>query len=451
MICHVFVSGGESSQVAAVGMLSQIEGPSASNALATLAVFSPSKEVRSRAADKLSHRDPRDVVGRLINLIRPPFKYKVRPGNGPGTTGELLVEGEEFNLQRLYQYSMIDLRTIPMGPPISMQMPGGGPVAAAGSNTSQLSSILGSKAINNFQANNSGTSRLTNQALILTEQAALMAFNAAQNEMMIANAMAENLRRNQAVQQSLANDIETVEAVNKQLNQMNDRVLPVLKTLTGQELGPDPEPWRKWWTDQLGYVYQSSQPENKPTFSDTVSMPNTVVNLPVLQLVPPHSACFSAGTLVHTIDGPRKIESIQVGDRVLSQNTSTGVLGFQPVMAVHKNEPSSTVRIATDGETIVATGIHRFWKSGKGWVMARDLKAGDRLRMVGGTVPIESIETDQTQPVYNLDVADNRDFFVGKKGLLVHDFSFVQSVPTPFDRLPELAAKGAAGPVAGGP
>ena len=112
------------SQVAAVGMLSQIEGPSASNALATLAVFSPSKEVRSRAADNLSHRDPRDVVGRLINLIRPPFKYKVRPGNGPGTTGELLVEGEAFNLQRLYQYSMIDLRTIPVSPPISMQMPG---------------------------------------------------------------------------------------------------------------------------------------------------------------------------------------------------------------------------------------------------------------------------------------------------------------------------------------
>ena len=36
------------------------------------------------------------------------------------------------------------------------------------------------------------------------------------------------------------------------------------------------------------------------------------------------------------------------------------------------------------GETIVATGIHRFWKAGKGWTMARDLKAGDRLRMIGG-------------------------------------------------------------------
>jgi hypothetical protein len=69
--------------------------------------------------------------------------------------------------------------------------------------------------------------------------------------------------------------------------------------------------------------------------------------------------------------------------------------------------------------------------------MARDLKAGDRLRMVGGVASIDSIESDQTQPVYNLDVADQRDFFVGKAGLLVHDFTFVQPVLAPFDRLPE--------------
>ena len=60
--------------------------------------------------------------------------------------------------------------------------------------------------------------------------------------------------------------------------------------------------------------------------------------------------------------------------------------------------------------------------------------------MVGGTVAIEAIEADKTQPVYNLDVADNRDFFVGTKGLLVHDFSFVQPVLEPFDRQPSLGA-----------
>ena len=101
---------------------------------------------------------------------------------------------------------------------------------------------------------------------------------------------------------------------------------------------------------------------------------------------------------------------------------------------MHRNRPSATLRIALDGETIVATGIHRFWKAGKGWIMARDLKPGDVIRAIGGAARVKSIETDATQPVYNLDVAENRDFFVGTKGFLVHDFSFVQPVLAPFDR-----------------
>jgi hypothetical protein len=110
-------------------------------------------------------------------------------------------------------------------------------------------------------------------------------------------------------------------------------------------------------------------------------------------------------------------------------------------VATHRNPPAATLRIAIGGESIDATGIHRFWKAGKGWTMARELKAGDHLRMVGGTVAIESIEADKTQPVYNLDVAQDRDFFVGMKGLLVHDFSFVQPVLEPFDRQPELVTQ----------
>jgi len=73
--------------------------------------------------------------------------------------------------------------------------------------------------------------------------------------------------------------------------------------------------------------------------------------------------------------------------------------------------------------------------------MARELKAGDRLRVVGGVAEVRSIENDKTQPVYNLDVAGNRNFFVGAEGLLVHDFSFVQPVAEPFDRQPDLEAR----------
>ena len=110
------------------------------------------------------------------------------------------------------------------------------------------------------------------------------------------------------------------------------------------------------------------------------------------------------------------------------------------MVATHRNQPTRTLRITIGGESIVATGIHRFWKAGKGWTMVRELKTGDQLRMVGGIVAIESIETDKSQPVYNLDVALNRDFFVGTKGLLVHDFSFVQPVSEPFDHQPDLGS-----------
>ena len=51
----------------------------------------------------MKHRDPRDVVGRLIGMVHKPLKYQVRPVRGPGAPGELFVEGERFNVQRVYE------------------------------------------------------------------------------------------------------------------------------------------------------------------------------------------------------------------------------------------------------------------------------------------------------------------------------------------------------------
>jgi hypothetical protein len=55
------------------------------------------------------------------------------------------------------------------------------------------------------------------------------------------------------------------------------------------------------------------------------------------------------------------------------------------------------------------------------------------------------VESDKVQPVYNLDVAENRNFFVGKQGCLVYDYSLVQPVLAPFDREPDLEALGTKG------
>jgi hypothetical protein len=551
MIWALFVREGERLQLAAVQMLGQIDGPSASNGLAVLAVFSPASPVRQRAIETLKMRDPRDVVGRLIGLVQKPYKYQVRHVNGLGSPGELFVEGERFNIQRFYYnltptfmlgqgrlfspdvpfdpYNVrnLILATVPnhiTGPPpaaISADRVMGSypfPVSpqsaalagkAMADNPQSAAAILGrllsdpsnrfapsgywflpipqngvgayvavphpqiqanggssvdqvranintmeaaarhlamenAAAINWLRMNQQNPNNPLHQAAIInrlennpanrqagialdgidTAQAMAM-----QRDLAIAQELETIRQTNQDLELRLAMDVQFVELTNTGINLCNDRALPVLQAVSGKDFGVEPEKWKKWWTDQLGYVYQSETPSTKPTYTDFVAGPEGII----------HPACFAAGTLVQTIDGPRPIESIRIGDQVLSQGTATGQLEFQPVLATHCNQPASTLRIAIDGESVVATGIHRFWRAGEGWTMARELKAGNRLRAVGGIVEVKSIETDKTQPVYNLDVAGNRDFFVGTKGVLVHDFSFVQPVLEPFDRQPELA------------
>jgi hypothetical protein len=89
-------------------------------------------------------------------------------------------------------------------------------------------------------------------------------------------------------------------------------------------------------------------------------------------------------------------------------------------------------------EEISVTGIHRFWKVAHGWVMARDLKPGDRLRVLGGVAVVASTEEGPVQPVFNLEVAEGKSFFVGDLGALVHDNSLVAAVTEPFDAEPQF-------------
>jgi Pretoxin HINT domain len=125
---------------------------------------------------------------------------------------------------------------------------------------------------------------------------------------------------------------------------------------------------------------------------------------------------------------------------VLSQDPKTGVLSFQPVLTVYHNPPAPTLTIDLGGETVVATAIHRFWRAGKGWAMARDLKPGDLIRTLGGTARVVAVTENAVQPVFNLEVAGGHSFFVGDRGALVHDNSLVQPLHQVFDAAPEIAA-----------
>jgi hypothetical protein len=217
----------------------------------------------------------------------------------------------------------------------------------------------------------------------------------------------------------------------------NRKVSDALRELTGQTtVGSDPararESWSAWWADERGYPYTPGARPPKQTMAQASS---TVFIFGY--------SCFAAGTPVQTLLGVRPIESIQVGDQVLAQDVTTGTLNFEPVVALHHNPPKATLRIDLGDEAIVATPIHRFWKAGQGWAMARELKPGDTIRRLGGTARVVSVSEEKIQPVFNLDVTHCRTFFVGASGALVHDNSLVDPVLRPFDAPKPPAVAGA--------
>ena len=117
-------------------------------------------------------------------------------------------------------------------------------------------------------------------------------------------------------------------------------------------------------------------------------------------------------------------------------------LSFQPIQVVHHNAPSgATLNVALDnGDTLVASIYHRFWRAGRGWAQARELKAGDTLRTLAGLAKVVAVTEGDVVPVFNLDVAQNRTFFVGKHDALVHDNTLPDAHLTPFDAEPVVAA-----------
>ena len=84
--------------------------------------------------------------------------------------------------------------------------------------------------------------------------------------------------------------------------------------------------------------------------------------------------------------------------------------------------------IETEGDEIRSTQGHRWWVSGKGWVMAADLEPGMNLHTASGTVRIKAVREDGEKPTFNLVVDEYHTYFVGKDRVL--SFDNVEPVPT---------------------
>jgi Pretoxin HINT domain len=468
MVWSVFARGDEANQHIAVKLLGQIDAPGSSRALALLGLFSPSAAVRQMCTEILRRRDPREYAGILVAMIRDPIKYKVKPVGGPGSTGALTVEGRKADTQRRYSPPPRPVYIPALNDMISPDaygqpvvyhplgyygaMGGHGPaigqtpnaptsttlanLASHGRSPQQIITGLGGVIASNRGQSEATMTKMSNSDYVLVPTGIPYV------QIPIGQMMAAAEATAYLAQQQLASDVRSIEEVNATIAQANARALMMLADVSGRDFGADRVSWDKWLTDLQGYAYVSPpSPVEKPTIVEDVPI-SIVAPPPVVMIEGPMVAvrysCFGAGTLVWTLEGTRPIEQLRAGDEVLSRDTATGLLSFKPVVTAYHNPPNATYRIDLGGESIVATGIHRFWKAGVGWVMARDLKVGDRLRTPGGVIDVTSVKPDPVQPVFNLKLADGNSFLVGASGVLAHDNSVVNPEEKPFDRVPTI-------------
>jgi hypothetical protein len=197
----------------------------------------------------------------------------------------------------------------------------------------------------------------------------------------------------------------------------NKRVLQALAATTDQKLRDDPQEWWQWWRDYNEYHWPQ---QTYISYSNDYARYQTP---PPVQVIKGQS-CFLAGTLVQTQIGREPIESIRPGDRVLAQDQNTGELIYKLVLRTTLRPPAKMVRIHAGGDEITTTLGHPFWVDGRGWKMAKELKAGDLLHSLGGAVRVDKIEQAGEEKAYNLVVDDFNTYFVGQQGLLVHDNEF---------------------------
>lgn len=146
----------------------------------------------------------------------------------------------------------------------------------------------------------------------------------------------------------------------------------------------------------------------------------------IISLMSLHQTYFTGETLVATEDGQKRIDEIEVGDKVWAYDIYTGETELKEVLTVYIKDQNEILHLHTTVGNIDTTTNHPFYVLDKGWVAARDINEGDEVYLINGsTAVVTGSELERlAEPikVYNLEVADYNTYFVGNVPVLVHNY-----------------------------
>lgn len=382
----VLAGRSEAAALAAVNGLREIDHFESSQALARQAVFSKWERVRKASIELLKGREFRDFVPQLIDLLGTPTQ-----------SGSFITSFPAWNAL-VYSY-------------------------VAARETEDQFQIVSFHQVNQLVVFVAGLDRPHNEA-----------FEALQ--------AVEGTMRSRASNDAIRTSAAVVKAIQERTSgrwnawttELNSRIIRVLAAISGRNETPDPRSWWAWWNETSEQMKGAGKVVVRVDESDTTYIPFTVIRS--------HS-CFAAGTSVLTEIGPRPVEEIRAGDRVLSKDIETGKLTFKPVLQTTLGPRQELFAVNFADETITATGGHRFWVSGEGWVKARDLKPHALIHTATGNTPVWSVKKGPATETYNLVVDGFHTYFVGKGAMLVQDLPLPQPTNCVVPGLPrsEVAAK----------
>lgn len=131
-------------------------------------------------------------------------------------------------------------------------------------------------------------------------------------------------------------------------------------------------------------------------------------------------ACFTGETLVSTEKGLQAIKDLKLNDKVYSKNKENQI-ELKEIDKLFSHITNTIYKINTGSNIISSSWSHPFYVYGKGKVLAKDLKAGDKLQDIeNNIILIESIEVlSNSMPVFEIRVKDNANYFVGNDKIFV--------------------------------
>lgn len=369
--------------------LNKFVDPEATQSIARFALFHPLIEVQQGAAAHLKNRPLHDYVPELLQSLSSPVATLSVPVVGPN--GTLAGFRQAFAQERQGQtdVTVLDTRLIV------------------------------------------GNSRPRNVALSLA-----MVGGRNENELERATAFEAILRANERASQNSA----AAQAENTDILVRNRRIARLLSEIADQEFSGEPREMWNWWDSVNETEHQSVKlPKMRYASTSLTSRDYTelaALNAALVSRSAMSNECFARGTLVATRKGMKAIESLRVGDLVLSRDISTGELSWKPVIQTTTRPPRVVYDISLDGEKLRCTGGHLFWVSGKGWTKASQLKPGDILHCA--SQPVVALKVDQLpeEQTFNLAVDRTQTYFVGKQLVLSHDVT--DRLPTHF-KVPGLS------------